>query len=64
MISFIIPAHNEEALLEPTLQALKRAGDAVAEEYEIIVADDASTDRTPHIAAACGAVRRTPSVSS
>jgi len=55
MISFIIPAHNEEALLEQTLKALRRAGDAVGEEYEIIVADDASTDCTAEIAASCGA---------
>lgn len=55
MISFIIPAYNEEALLERTLKALRQAAHAVGEEYELIVADDASTDRTAGIAASCGA---------
>lgn len=55
MISFIIPAHNEEALLEQTLRALTRAAEGVGEPYELIVADDASTDRTAGIAASCGA---------
>jgi glycosyltransferase involved in cell wall biosynthesis len=55
MISFIIPAHNEEALLERTLRALTATAGAVGEPCEIIVADDASTDRTAEIAASCGA---------
>jgi glycosyltransferase involved in cell wall biosynthesis len=55
MISFIIPAHNEEALLEQTLKALTRAAEAVGEPYEIIVVDDASTDRTAEIAVSYGA---------
>lgn len=58
MISFIIPAHDEEALLAGTLRALRTAADAVVaarEPYEIIVVDDASTDRTAAIAAALGA---------
>jgi glycosyltransferase involved in cell wall biosynthesis len=46
MISFIVPAYNEERLLGPTLEALHAAGRAVGEAYELIVADDASTDRT------------------
>jgi glycosyltransferase involved in cell wall biosynthesis len=50
MISFVIPAHNEEAVLGATLQALLKAARTLAKEFEIIVVDDASTDRTGEIA--------------
>lgn len=53
--SFIIPAHNEERHLPATIAAIHEAARAVGLEYEIIVADDASTDRTPQIAATMGA---------
>jgi glycosyltransferase involved in cell wall biosynthesis len=49
MISFIIPAHNEQALLGRTLAALHNSMSAVGEPYEVIVVDDASTDRTAEI---------------
>jgi glycosyltransferase involved in cell wall biosynthesis len=55
MISFIVPAHNEEALLGTTLTALNDAGRAVGDPYEIVVANDASTDSTAAIAAEHGA---------
>ena len=55
MISFILPAHNEEQLLGATLDALRVAADEVGEPYEVIVAADACTDRTVEIAAAHGA---------
>lgn len=54
--SFIVPAWNEEALLGETLDAIHRAGPAAGIDYEIIVADDASTDATPDIATRHGAV--------
>lgn len=54
-VSFIVPAHNEEPLLPATLAAIHAAAAACGIEYEIIVADDASTDRTAHIAAEAGA---------
>ena len=55
MISFVVPAHNEEALLGSTLAALRDAADTTGEAYELIVVDDDSTDRTAGIAAAAGA---------
>jgi len=56
MISFIVPAYNEERLLGATLDALRAAALATGEPYELIVADDASTDRTAAIAAQHGAI--------
>lgn len=50
MISFIVPAHNEEFELSSTLAAIHTAASSAAERYEIIVVDDASTDATPEIA--------------
>lgn len=55
MITFIIPAHNEELLLDRTISALHSAAGAANEPYEIIVVDDASTDATTTVAARCGA---------
>ena len=56
MISFIVPAYNEERLLGPTLDALHAAAQAVGESYELVVVDDGSTDRTassPRTTAPC-----------
>jgi glycosyltransferase involved in cell wall biosynthesis len=50
MISFIIPAHNEEACLPATLDALLAAADKVERPYEVIVVNDASTDATGEVA--------------
>jgi len=55
MISFIVPAYNEEALIGRTLEALNRAARSIGEPYEIVVADDASSDRTAAIAPTHGA---------
>jgi glycosyltransferase involved in cell wall biosynthesis len=56
MISFIVPAYNEERLLGAVLDALHAAGRAAGETYELVVVDDASTDRTAIIAERHGAV--------
>jgi glycosyltransferase involved in cell wall biosynthesis len=40
MISFIVPAHNEQLCLGPTLQAIHDSAGVVGCPYEIIVADD------------------------
>ena len=55
VISFIVPAYNEELLIARTLRAMNDAGAALGEPFEIVVADDASTDRTAAIAAEHGA---------
>ena len=55
MISFIIPAFNEELLLGSTLNALNRSAQALGQPFEIIVVDDASTDTTALIAEEQGA---------
>jgi glycosyltransferase involved in cell wall biosynthesis len=55
MISCIVPAYNEERLLGATLDALHAAARAVGEPYELIVVDDASTDRTSLVASRHGA---------
>jgi glycosyltransferase involved in cell wall biosynthesis len=64
VLSFIIPAYNEELELPATIAAIRTAaekidpptdGFAVANNYEIIVVDDASTDATSQIARDSGA---------
>src|SRR5256885_12112386 len=55
MISFIVPAYNEEHELSDTLAAIREAAAGATQPYEIIVVDDASTDATPKIASDAGA---------
>lgn len=50
MISFIVPAYNEELLLGPTLAAIHAAARDAEQSYEIIVVDDGSTDGTATVA--------------
>src|SRR5215469_13565370 len=50
MVSFVIPAWNEEALLGSTLKAIFAAAQPLNIPFEVVVADDSSTDRTPEIA--------------
>jgi glycosyltransferase involved in cell wall biosynthesis len=54
-IAFVIPAHNEELLIGRTVAACAAAGRECGEEFEIVVACDACTDRTAEIARAGGA---------
>jgi glycosyltransferase involved in cell wall biosynthesis len=55
LLSFIVPAHNEEALIRETLRAIDGAARGAGVRFEIVVVDDASTDRTAAVAAAQGA---------
>ena len=55
MISFVVPAHNEELELPATLRAIRAAASSSGHSYQIIVVDDASTDATPEIAMRAGA---------
>jgi glycosyltransferase involved in cell wall biosynthesis len=55
MLSFIIPSHNEELWIGKCLGSIRAAMEKVAEPYEVIVVDDASTDATPGIARQMGA---------
>jgi glycosyltransferase involved in cell wall biosynthesis len=55
MISFIVPAHNEEFELPATLDAIQTAASIAGQPYEVIVVDDASADATAEIASLAGA---------
>ena len=55
LISFVIPAWNEESVLGPTLEAVSIAARHLVEPSEVIVADDSSTDRTAEIVRRHGA---------
>jgi len=55
VISFVIPAYNEEQLLARTLTSVHDAARPLGRNYEIVVANDASTDRTAAIAEELGA---------
>ncbi|MEP6906895.1 MAG: glycosyltransferase [Pseudoxanthomonas sp.] len=55
MISFIIPAHNESALIGATLQALRVSAETLYLPFEMLVVDDASDDNTAGISVRAGA---------
>jgi glycosyltransferase involved in cell wall biosynthesis len=55
LISFVVPAFNEARYLGDTLAAIHGAASELALDYEIVVADDASTDATGAVAAGGGA---------
>lgn len=55
MLSFVIPAYNEERYLGATLAAIHAAAREAGEPYEIVVANDASSDATAAVAERGGA---------
>jgi glycosyltransferase involved in cell wall biosynthesis len=55
MLSFIVPAHNEEQHVGRCVVGIHAAARASGEPFEVIVVDDGSTDRTAEIAAEQGA---------
>ena len=55
MISFIVPAYNEELELSSTIAAINAAASHATQPHEIIVVDDASADATAKTAERAGA---------
>jgi glycosyltransferase involved in cell wall biosynthesis len=55
VISFVVPAYNEEKYLGATLASIHEAGRALGEAYEVVVANDSSADRTVAVAKEGGA---------
>lgn len=55
-LSFVIPAHDEEALIAQTIDSIRASVEPLGRDYEIIVAADGCTDATASIAAAHGAI--------
>ncbi len=55
MLSFVVPAYNEEKCLPATLESIHGAARAIGLDYEIVVANDGSTDATVALAEAGGA---------
>lgn len=55
-VSFLIPAYNEEELIVRAIESIGlSARECGLEDYEIVVCDNASTDRTANTARAAGA---------
>jgi dolichol-phosphate mannosyltransferase len=48
-ISLVIPCHNEERNLEPLLAAIHAAMDPVGFDYEVVITDDGSTDKSCNV---------------
>jgi len=48
-ISFVIPIYNEEGNIKRLFEELSRVAEALSHPYEIMLVDDASTDRSLHI---------------
>lgn len=55
LVSFVVPAYNEEKALPATLAAIHEAMRVIGTPYEIVVADDGSTDATAARAREAGA---------
>jgi dolichyl-phosphate beta-glucosyltransferase len=56
ILSIVIPAYNEEANLEETLKEIGRLLKNQGLNYEVIIVDDASFDKTSAIASSCRAL--------
>ena len=55
LISFIVPAYNEEVMIGATVRTLRASASALGMPYELLVVDDDSTDATADVARASGA---------
>jgi glycosyltransferase involved in cell wall biosynthesis len=49
-ISIVFPMYNEEAYIERAVRAARECLAEITPDYEIVIVDDASTDRTPALA--------------
>ncbi len=56
-ISFVVPAYNEEAIIASCLASIRRELEHTEVETEVVVVNNASTDRTREIAQSIGGVR-------
>lgn len=56
-VSFVIPAYNEEASVGDCIRAIEREAKTVSVPCEIIVVNNASTDKTHEVAASFAGVR-------
>jgi dolichol-phosphate mannosyltransferase len=54
-LSVLIPAHNEEGSISETIDGVVQALEGAAIDYEIVVVDDSSTDRTRAVVQHVGA---------
>jgi len=50
-ISFCFPAYNEEANIKQTILEAAKVGQGLFSDYEIVVTDDGSKDKTAQIVA-------------
>jgi len=48
-VSLILPCHNEAENIQAVIEEAKEALGKIAQQYEIIIVDDGSSDRTPEL---------------
>lgn len=56
LVSVVVPAFNEEEVLESVVNRIHRTLEGLSLSYEVIVVDDGSTDRTALVANRCRAL--------